>query len=176
MKCEKKKIVWLTADILLAAALTALDQFTKYLAVSKLMGHEPFVILKGIFELDYLENRGSAFGLFQGQKVFLLCVGVVFLGIMFFLFSRTPAEKRFLPVHLAAAGIVAGGLGNMIDRFRLGYVVDFFSFVLIHFPVFNVADICIVLSTILLAVLLLFVYQEEDLSFLAGKKRKDARQ
>lgn len=165
MKCEKKKTVWLTADILFAAALTALDQFTKHLAVSKLMGHEPFVILKGIFELDYLENRGSAFGMFQGQKIFLLCVGVVFLGIMFFLFSRTPAEKKFLPIHLAAVGIVAGGLGNMIDRIRLGYVVDFFSFVLIHFPVFNVADICVTVGMALFLIYFIFIERREHHRF-----------
>lgn len=173
MRRGRKRIIWISLDILLAAALTALDQFTKKLAVSKLMGREPFVILKGIFELDYLENKGSAFGMFQNQKVFLLCVSAVFLILMAYLWMRMPAEKKYLPMYIAVAGIVAGGLGNMIDRFRLGYVIDFFSFVLIHFPVFNVADICIVLSTILMAVLLLFVYREEDLAFLAWKRGKD---
>lgn len=168
----KKKGIWMAADLLFAAALIALDQFTKKLAVDRLMGSEPFVILKGIFELDYLENRGSAFGMFQNQKIFLLVTGVIFMVIMLYIWIRTPAEKKYLPVHLAVAGIVAGGLGNMIDRFRLGYVVDFFSFVLIHFPVFNVADICIVLSTILLAVLLIFVYGDEDLDFLIRMEKR----
>ena len=170
MRDGKRKIIWMAADLLFAAALIALDQLTKQLAVAKLMGREPFVILRGIFELDYLENRGSAFGMFQNQKIFLLAMGVIMLVIMLFLWLRTPAEKKYLPIHLAVAGIAAGGLGNMIDRFRLGYVVDFFSFVLIHFPVFNVADICIVLSTLLMAVLLIFIYRDEDLDFLSLKK------
>ena len=69
---DKKRIVWFCRDILLAAALIALDQWTKALAVAKLKGGEAFVILRNVFELEYLENRGSAFGMFQGKKVFLL--------------------------------------------------------------------------------------------------------
>ena len=172
MRNERKKIVWMAMDLVLAAALIALDQYTKHLAVTKLMGHKPFVILRGIFELDYLENRGSAFGMFQNQKIFLLAVGVIFLVIMLYIWFRLPAEKKYLPAHLVVAGITAGGLGNMIDRFRLGYVVDFLSFVLIHFPVFNVADICIVISTILMALLLLFVYRDEDLDFLFLRRKQ----
>lgn len=172
MRDGKKKWIWMAADFLFVAALIALDQFTKHLAVDRLMGKPPFVILRGIFELDYLENRGSAFGMFQNQKVFLLTVGVIFLMVMLYLWFRLPAEKKYLPAHLVVAGITAGGLGNMIDRIRLGYVVDFFSFVLIHFPVFNVADICIVISTVLMALLLLFVYRDEDLDFLFPKKKQ----
>lgn len=162
---DKKKGILLLIDLLLAIALICLDQFTKKLAVKKLMGKDPFVIIKNVFELDYLENRGSAFGLFQNQKVFLLIVGVIFMAIIFYVLWKTPAQKRFLPIHLLAAGIVAGGFGNMIDRFFLGYVVDFFSFVLIHFPIFNVADVYIVVSTILLAFFMIFVYKEEELQF-----------
>ncbi|MGN1147674.1 MAG: signal peptidase II, partial [Lachnospiraceae bacterium] len=70
-------------------------------------------------------------------------------------------------------GILTGGaLGNMIDRIRLGYVVDFIYFSLIDFPIFNVADMCIVVSVIILGILFLFVYKEEDLSFLNFKQKK----
>lgn len=171
MSDKKRKGLWLALDLLLAGALIFLDQFTKKLAVEKLQGQKPFVILKGIFELDYLENRGSAFGMFQNQKIFLLCTGVIFLGVMLYLLIRTPAQKRYLAIHLAGAGIAAGGFGNIIDRFRLGYVVDFFSFVLIHFPVFNMADIYIVIFTILMAILLIFIYKDEELDFLFPNKK-----
>lgn len=163
---DKKKWLWTCADLLMAAILIFADQVTKHFAVQKLKGKPAFVLIKNVFELDYLENRGSAFGMFQNQKVFLLVVGVLFMGVMFWVLAKTPAEKKFLPVHLAAAGIIAGGIGNMIDRFVLGYVVDFFSFVLIRYPIFNVADVFIVVSTIVMAILLIFVYQEDDLKFL----------
>ncbi|MBR3468968.1 MAG: signal peptidase II [Lachnospiraceae bacterium] len=171
---DKKRIVWFCRDIILAAALIALDQWTKALAVAKLKGGEAFVILRGVFELEYLENRGSAFGMFQGKKIFLLIVGVVFMAFLCYFLYKAPTEKRFVPLRLLAAFIMAGGIGNMIDRFVLGYVVDFFSFVLIHFPVFNVADIYITVSTILLAILLIFVYKEEELTFLWKTKRSKA--
>lgn len=171
MNKMNKKTIWLCADLAIAAFLILLDQWTKQLAIGKLKGQEAFVILRGIFELEYLENRGSAFGMFQGKKVFLLIVGVLFMAVMLYLLIKTPAEKRFLPIHIVASGIIAGGIGNMIDRFFLGYVVDFFSFVLIHFPVFNVADSYIVIATIAMAILLIFVYQEEELQFLWKSKK-----
>jgi len=168
-KIFAKKGTWLALDFLLAGILIFLDQFTKSLAVEKLKGNSAYVILQGIFELDYVENSGSAFGLNQGRRVFLLAVGVIFTIVMLYVILKTPAKKRLLPVHLVATGIIAGGVGNVIDRFRLGYVVDFFSFVLIHFPVFNVADVYIVISTIAMAILLIFVYQEEEMEFLWKK-------
>lgn len=166
----KKKWPVLILDLLLAAILIGFDQLTKSLVLEKLKGQKAFVIIKDVFELDYLENRGSAFGLFQNQKVFLLIVGVIFTAIMLYVLYKTPVKKRFLPIRLVAAGILAGGVGNMIDRFFMGYVVDFFSFVLIHFPVFNVADVYIVISTFFMAILLIWIYDEEELKFLWSKK------
>ena len=168
---KKRKALWLLGDALLAALLIWFDQFTKHLAILRLKGQNAYVIFRNVFELDYLENRGSAFVLFQNKKVFLLLTGVLFMALMLYLLLKTPAKKRFLPMHVVASCIVAGGMGNMIDRFVLGYVVDFFSFILIHYPVFNVADVYIVVATILMAVLLIFVYKEEELQFLwSGKK------
>lgn len=173
---SRRSLIWLIADFLIAGILLWLDQLSKQVVLKNLKDREPISIIKGVFELDYLENRGSAFGMFQNQKVFLLTVGIVFMLIMIYLVVKTPKNKRFLPMHLAAAGIIAGGIGNMIDRFTLGYVVDFFSFVLIHFPVFNVADVFIVVATFLLAFLLIFIYQDEDLEFLKPSFAKKKEQ
>ncbi|MBO4750224.1 MAG: signal peptidase II [Lachnospiraceae bacterium] len=168
----KKRILRLGGDVLLAVLLIAFDQWTKALAIAKLKGSDPFVILRNVFELEYLENRGSAFGMFQGKKIFLLIVGVILMAFLLYFLYKAPATKRFVPLRLLAVFIMAGGIGNMIDRFVLGYVVDFFSFVLIHFPVFNVADVYITVSTILLAVFLIFVYKEEELTFLWKNKEQ----
>ena len=112
-------------------------------------------------------NRDSARWI---AGLLLLFVGVVFLAVILFFLFLIPEEAKFNLVHILLAAIVAGGLGNMIDRLRYDYVVDFISFVLIHFPVFNVADCYIVVATILLFILFLFVFKEQDLEFLSFKK------
>ena len=171
MSSCKKKI--LALDGLLPLILIAFDQFTKQLAVTHLKGKEAFVLIKGVLELDYLENRGAAFGMLQNQKIFLVAVGVIFLAAICFFLLRVPDGKKYLILHILASVIISGGLGNMIDRLRLDYVVDFISFVLINFPIFNVADIYVVVATICVFILLLFVYKEEDLAFLGKKEKAD---
>ena len=81
-------------------------------------------------------------------------------------------EARYWPIRLIAVCILAGAWGNMIDRLRLGYVVDFFYFKLIDFPIFNVADIYVSVGTAVLAVLVIFYYKEEDLDRMLKKKQK----
>lgn len=166
-----KRKTMLCVDFILFVFLLLFDQFTKFLAVTKLKGQSAFVLIKGVLELQYLENRGSAFGMLQGKKIFILLVGIIFLAIILFVLIRLPETKKFTIVHVLLTLIVAGGIGNMIDRFRLDYVVDFISFVLIDYPIFNVADIYIVCGTVILFLLFLFVFKEEDLSFLSFKKK-----
>ena len=174
MNKEKKssRVVMLIIDALIAAVLLVLDQFTKHLAVVHLKNQPAYVIIDGVLELQYLENRGSAFGMLQNQKVFILFVGIVFLAVLLFFLFKLPEQKKFRIVHVLLAVIVAGGIGNMIDRFRLDYVVDFISFVLINYPIFNVADIYVVVATIGLFILFLFVYKEKDLEFLNFKQNR----
>ena len=83
-----------------------------------------------------------------------------------------PDEKKYRMLHLLLSLIAAGAIGNMIDRIRFDYVVDFIYFVLINFPIFNVADIYVSVSTVVLVILLLFVYQENDLSFIGFKQKR----
>lgn len=142
--------------------LIILDQFTKYLVLENLKGNPPFIILENIFQLEYLENRGAAFGLFQNQRVFFfLSVIVINIAVIWF-YRRVPMTRRYLPLRLCAAGIIAGAWGNCIDRIRLNYVVDFLYFKLIDFPIFNVADIYVTVSTFTMAFLICFCYKEED--------------
>ncbi|MCM1027286.1 MAG: signal peptidase II [Roseburia sp.] len=168
----RKKALMSVIDFLVAAVLLAVDQLTKYWAVVRLKGEPAIVLIRDALELSYLENRGSAFGMLQNQKFFLLFVGCVFLLLILFFLFKLPTEKKFIPTHICLAAVVAGGIGNMIDRLRFDYVVDFISFVLIHFPVFNFADCCIVVAVAGLFILFLFVYQETDLEFLSFKQNK----
>lgn len=168
----RKKGFMLLIDVIVAVLLLLIDQFTKYLAIIHLKAAPAYVLIDGVLELNYLENRGSAFGMLQNQKFFILFVGFVFLAVILFFLFKLPNEKKFRIVHICLAAIIAGGIGNMIDRFRFDFVVDFISFVLIHFPIFNFADCCIVVSVIILFILFLFVFKEKDLEFLSFKQNK----
>lgn len=167
----KKKLI-LLLDIIAVIAFVALDQFTKYLAVIHLKDKPAYIILNGILELNYLENRGAAFGMLQNQKVFFIFVAVVILGVIGYVLFKTPDSKKYRILHLLLSLIAAGAIGNMIDRIRFDYVVDFIYFVLINFPIFNVADIYVTISAIALVILLLFVYTENDLNFISFKQKR----
>ena len=84
---KRTKVIMLLIDAVVAALLLTMDQFTKYLAIQRLKDNPAVVLIKGVLELNYLENRGSAFGMLQNQKFFILFLGIVFLAvILFFLF------------------------------------------------------------------------------------------
>lgn len=170
MKKKKGKI--LIIDLLLLFILVAIDQFTKKIAVIKLKDQPAFNIIDGVLEFNYLENKGAAFGMLQNQKVFFVFVAVVFLGVIVFVLFRAPAEKKYIRLHLLLVMIAAGAIGNMIDRLRLDYVVDFIYFVLINFPIFNVADIYVTVATAILIIQVLFVYKENDFNFLSFNQKK----
>lgn len=172
---DNKKVsrgIMLFVDALIIALFLGLDQYTKYLASTRLKGNPPWVLIDGVLELQYLENRGSAFGMLQNQKFFILFVGVIFLAVILFFLFKLPEKKKFVKVHVLLSVVIAGGAGNMLDRFRFDFVVDFISFVLINYPIFNVADIYIVLATIGLFALFMFVFQEKDLEFLSFKQNR----
>lgn len=169
---NKHRLVMLVIDFVLIAILIAFDQLTKFLSVKNLKDKDAFVLIDGVLELDYLENRGAAFGMLQNQKFFILFIGIVFMAIILFFLFKLPEKKKYDVLHILMSFIVAGGIGNMIDRFALGYVVDFISFVLINYPIFNVADIYVVCATIGLFIVFMFVYKESDLEFLSFKQNK----
>ena len=153
---------------LFAVALgVALDQYTKYLAITNIK-ENPIILIKDVFQLQYLENYGAAFGMLQNQQLLFLLVGVITLCLIGYIYIRMPKTTRFIPLRVCMISIVAGAVGNMIDRVRVGYVVDFFYFELIDFPIFNVADIFASVATVVLVILFLFYYKEEDMDCLFG--------
>jgi signal peptidase II len=166
---------WLCNPVIagiIAVLLVIVDQVSKWMAVCFLKDQEPFVIWDGVFELRYLENRGAAFGMLQGQRIFFLIIAVVVLVGVIWLFAHMSGEERYWPIRLIAIFVLAGAWGNMLDRLRLSYVVDFFYFKLINFPVFNVADIYVSVGVAVLAVLIFFYYKDEDLERLVEKKKE----
>ncbi len=171
----KKKIVHMALYFLTVRFLFALDQWTKSLAVKHLKGHGPHVLLDGIFEFLYSENRGAAFGILQGKQVFFSLIAVLVLLAVIYALWKLPVTKKYLPMILCLLLIASGAAGNLIDRLSEGYVVDFLYFSLIDFPIFNVADCYVTVSTVLLFVLLFFgFYSDEDLAvLLPGRKESE---
>lgn len=172
MEQGRLKIKQIVTAIVCAAALLGLDQLTKYFAVVKLKNHEPFTIISGVFQLLYVENRGAAFGMLQGKKILFLVLSFVFLVLLCYCYVRMLGRKRFKALRVIAVFLFAGAVGNMIDRIWHNYVIDFFYFELIDFPVFNVADIYITVSCIIFFVLFLFYYKEEDFTDFFHKQKK----
>ena len=132
-------IIWL-AVIIVAVFL---DQLTKYLTVLHLKPIDTFPIIEDVLHLTYVENTGAAFGMMKDARwVFMITSSVAIVAILVYMFYRTYVKKE--PLHwmeaLSLAFIVGGGIGNMIDRTVLGYVVDMIDCRFINFAVFNVAD------------------------------------
>ena len=148
-----------------------LDQWTKHLAVLHLKDQEPFVILEGIFQLRYLENRGAAFGLMQNQRMFFYISTFIIAIMVIWFYAQVPMTRKYLPLRICSIFVLSGGIGNFIDRIRLNYVVDFFYFELIDFPIFNVADIYVTVSMFVLCFLIFFYYKEEDLDGIFSRRK-----
>lgn len=154
------------------AAALLIDQITKCLAVSRLKDQEPFVLIDGVFELRYLENRGAAFGIMQDMQFILTAGALIICAVIIFIYLRMPERRKYIPLRICAVLLCAGAVGNMIDRIRFNYVIDFLYFRLIDFPIFNVADCYVVIACIAFALLVLFYYgEEDDFSFLEIKKK-----
>ena len=120
-------------------------------------------LIKDVFQLEYLENRGAAFGVLQNQRIFFyISVLLITIAVIWF-YHKVPIEHKYLPLRICAVLILSGAFGNCIDRIRLNYVVDFLYFKLINFPIFNVADIYVTVAAFLLVILILIYYKEDDL-------------
>ena len=151
--------------------LTFLDQGSKYFVLTRLKNTPDIILIPGVLQLHYLENRGMAFGLFEGKSPVFVILCVLFFCVFFYVYARIPRTGYYLPLTITSLIMVSGALGNFIDRVFRKYVVDFIYFSLIDFPVFNMADIYVVCSGILLVILVCFKYKnDEDYHFLRLKK------
>lgn len=146
--------------VVIIAILVVIDQLTKYLAYTFLKPIRQLHIIENVFSLTYVENRGAAFGIFQGGRWFFIIATIIVLICLIFYNRNLPKEKPYVYVRISIILIVAGAIGNFIDRLFLGYVIDFLHITFINFPVFNIADIYIVLGTFLYSVLLLFFIKD----------------
>lgn len=147
----------LKAPALLACIIVILDQATKLLIQHALSVHEVRSILPGFFNLVHIHNRGAAFGLLNStdinwQTPFFIVVTLLTVLVIIFLILTTPRKDRFFIFGLSA--ILSGALGNLVDRVRLGYVIDYLDFFVgpYHWPAFNIADMAISLGAMALII------------------------
>ena len=144
----------------LGAAGLALDQWLKAYVTANIPLGQAQSLLPGVVELRTVHNYGAAWSSFSGMRWLLVTVtSCIVLAVLFVLVRRIVRH----PLGLCACFLIlSGGLGNIIDRARLGYVVDMFDFQFMNYPVFNVADICVVCGCVLGAVYYLFLYEKYD--------------
>ncbi len=166
------KLLWLSLSALLIAA----DQSIKLWSASHLEdAGEVIEWIPGVFELRYCENPGIAFSMLENQRWLFIPISALVSAVMILVLFRSPLCK-YKTFTASCILILAGGVGNLIDRALYGYVIDMFYFKLIDFPIFNFADCCVVIGAGLLIVFMLFIYKElEDIplrQMLFGLQRK----
>lgn len=159
--------------------LIIIDQLSKIWSINYLAKDGPITIIRNVLKLQYHENDGAVWGLMSGQRVFLIPITILILIGLIYVYFKIPNAPKFTLLKGLFIFIMAGAVGNLIDRVYLGYVVDFIYFELINFPIFNIADSYLTVSSFLLVILGIFYYKEEDLVFLDEmitlKKRKNAK-
>lgn len=139
--------------ISLTVVILALTRALAYWGIYFLKGNE-ITLINGVLNLTYVENTGAAFGIFKNSTSMLSFIGIA----LFVVITYIAASKKDLGTYtkILMACLAGGGLSNVCDRLSFGYVVDYINFCFINYPVFNLADICVVLSCILLAVKICF--------------------
>ncbi len=136
--------------LIIVVATLSLDQLTKFLAVKYLLLNESYSLIKGLFHLSLIHNRGAAFGILKGQLSLFIAASVFAIALIY-AGLKDARQSRIYRISLGL--ILAGALGNLIDRISYGYVIDFLDFRI--WPVFNVADSAITIGAVLLGYFIL---------------------
>ncbi len=149
--------------IIIVLLLVVIDQISKYFVLELLKFSNSMILIDNFLKLNYVENRGAAFGILQNQQLFFIIITSVVIGAVVIYRIKVNGFNRVANFSLDL--IIAGALGNLVDRLRFNYVVDFIDvnfWGFYDFPVFNFADICVVVGTLLLAVLIILDRYEID--------------
>ncbi len=166
----KSKKIYYSFFIIYVIALIIVDQLTKHIVRVNLSAGD-LDIIPGVLQLHLLFNTGAAFSILTGKTVFFYIITPIVACVIIVFFLKLPIENKYEPMAFCLATLVAGALGNYIDRIAFGRVTDFIYFSLINFPVFNIADIYVTLSVIFMLILILFKYKDEDISRWLKKKK-----
>lgn len=130
------------------------DQVTKYLVVQNFELYEVKDFIPYLMSLKYTQNRGAAFSMLSEQRWVFMVLSSVSIVLMIYVLAKE--YRRHVLLNISISMVLGGGIGNMIDRVRLGYVVDFFRFDFVDFAIFNVADCFITVGAVLMGVYIIF--------------------
>ena len=145
---------------LLSILLILIDQISKYYTLKMVKPIGTLEIIKGVFSLTYVENRGAAFGILQNARwIFIAATAVAIVCLIVY---KCKYKPKGIIINTALLFILSGAVGNMIDRIWRGFVVDMLEVTFITYPVFNFADCLVVIGAILLAIYILFIYKESE--------------
>ena len=147
--------------LIAAVLLVAVDQITKYIALTQLKPIGSVTFIDGFMDFTFVENRGAAFGIFSGKTWLLLVISIIICAVLVWAMTKMPKTKEYRKLRVTFVLILSGAVGNIIDRALRGYVVDFFEFTFIKWPVFNMADIYVDVGTIVMAVIIMFFMKDE---------------
>lgn len=149
-------IIW----IIIIVLIVAIDQVSKYMIIKNVSYNKMIPVINNFFYITYHENKGAAWGIMQNKIYIFIPLTIILSVVMVYILFRT--ESKML--KLALSFIIGGAIGNLIDRISKGSVADFldFHFGSYNFPTFNIADSFIVIGTIILAIFILFFYQEPE--------------
>ena len=149
--------------VLLIPVLILLDQLTKRWAAGSLRGQDDIILIRGVLQLRYIENRGAAFGILKDSRLFFIILTVIFAVVITAIYvNYYKRQHAGMTLVLLYSFLTAGAIGNFIDRLIHGFVVDFIYFSLIDFPVFNVADIYITCSCVFIIIYVLLSEKRHD--------------
>ena len=171
IRTAKSRGLGLIALLFGSSILVGIDQIAKIFAQKQLMDQGVILIIPKILQFNYLENRGAAFGILQDSRTFFLIVTILISCISLYLAWKLLAHPKYNLLILNLMIFLAGAIGNFIDRLIRHYVIDFFEFSFVNFPIFNVADIYVTLSFVFFLLLLFVVYKEEDFDGVFRKRK-----
>lgn len=151
--------------------LVFIDQITKYFARTNLK-NAPKVLWDGVFSLHYHENRGSVWGILQGKVDILLIASFFIFALLLYVYIKMPKVPAYFLLFWVLDVMLAGAVGNTIDRLFFGFVTDFLYFELINFPIFNVADCYLTVCSFLTVILVFTKYKDDEFTFLSFKRKE----
>lgn len=146
---------------MLAALLIVVDQLSKWAILQNFELYEEKILLPGFLSLFYIQNRGAAWGIFEGRMIFFYIITVFVVGYLIYMFHKEKTDSKLVGVSFSL--ILSGAIGNFIDRLVNGFVVDMFRLDFINFPIFNVADMCLTIGVALMLIHVLFFEKEENI-------------
>ena len=163
-KLTKGSILKLFVFLLGIVILIALDQFTKYIVVENLKGDRSYDFIHNILSFEYLENTGVAFGFLPGKQIIINIISITMLENI-----KENHVSKYTFIQILCCFVVAGAIGNTIDRLKNKYVIDFIKTDFIDFPIFNIADIYVTVAVGILLIVMMFFVKDEEFSAIFKK-------